>query len=89
MSHFFVVLFNLFFDRTFCRTNSYCVKYNNCKCSILTQLTINFSIGLTEAEVERMFSLHKSMLSQNVTNLGTETLHNRCLLYFRNENEDI
>ena len=43
------------------------------------------SIGLTEAEVERMFSLHKSMLSQNVTNLGTETLHNRCILHICNE----
>ena len=44
------------------------------------------SIGISEAEVERLFSIHKSMLNRSVTNLGTETLHNRCILHLSQEN---
>lgn len=39
------------------------------------------SIGISEAEVERLFGIHKSMLSRQVTNLGTDTLHARCVLH--------
>ena len=45
------------------------------------------SIGITEADVERLFSIHKSMFNRSVTNLGTETLHHRCILHLTKAND--
>ena len=39
------------------------------------------SIDITEAEVERLFSIHKSMFNGSVRNLGTATFHHRCNLH--------
>ena len=39
------------------------------------------SNGLTKAELERLIILHQSMINRTVTNLGTETLHNKCIIY--------
>ena len=44
------------------------------------------SIGISKAEVERLFSFHKSMLNRKVTNLGTTTLHNRYVLHLTKQN---
>ena len=46
------------------------------------------SIGITEAEVERLFSIHKSMFNRSVTNLGTATLHHRCILHLTKNDLD-
>ena len=43
------------------------------------------SIGTSEAEVERLFSIQKNMLSRTVTNLGTATLHHKCILHCNKE----
>lgn len=40
------------------------------------------SIGVSEAEVERIFSVQKRMLGQHTFNMGTETLHNRLILRY-------
>ena len=45
------------------------------------------SVGITEAEVERLFSIHRSMFNRTVTNLGTNTLHNRCILHLTKLND--
>ena len=45
------------------------------------------SIGIIEAEVERLFNVHKSMLNKTVPNLGTTTLHNRCILHMTKEKD--
>lgn len=39
------------------------------------------SIGASEAEVERLFSIQKNMLSRSAVNVGTATLHHRCILH--------
>ena len=44
---------------------------------IYPNLSLN---GLTKAELERLF-LHQSMINRTVANLGTETLHNKCIIY--------
>lgn len=40
------------------------------------------SIGVSEAEVERIFSVPKRMFGQHTFNMGTETLHNRLVLRY-------
>ena len=42
---------------------------------------------IAEYEVERLFSVHKSMFSCSVTNLETETLHDRCILHLTKSND--
>ena len=47
----------------------------------LAHICLRFaSIGSSESDVERLFSIQKSMLSSTTTNIGTETLHYRCIL---------
>ena len=43
------------------------------------------SIGISNAEAEQLFSVHKSMLNRKVTNLGTTTL-NRYVLHLTKQN---
>lgn len=43
------------------------------------------AIGISEAEVERLFSIQKSMLNRTVTNIGTATLHHRSILHLSKE----
>lgn len=40
------------------------------------------SIGVSEAEVERIFSVQKRIMGQNTFNMGTKTLHNRLILRY-------
>lgn len=48
----------------------------------LAHICLRFaSIGSSEADVERLFSIQKNMLSSTTTNIGTATLHYRCILH--------
>ena len=42
------------------------------------------SIGVSEAEVERLMSVQKNMFSPHATNVGTEMLHARCVVRLSN-----
>ena len=48
----------------------------------LAYICVRFStIGTSEAEVEKLFSIQKNILSRSVVNIGTATLHHRCVLH--------
>lgn len=47
----------------------------------LSHICLRFcSIGVSEAEVERLMSVQKNIFSQHATNVGTDMLHARCVI---------